>query len=181
MNLKEQQILREANEQYTTNIDNRIKEKYQERKITKIAGGVSVGLMYLGYVIGITLFQNLSVLALSGQRKYKNLWWIALLGFNPLFFLFFGEQKRFDKYYAKEWEAIEVPNEMEQYLEGYERVQQLSNQEINYFKNNNLYTTSDLGDKIFTSLGMVYGSSVRSKNAFFFFFSGIKSIKGCTL
>ncbi len=67
---------------------------------------------------------------------------------------------------------------MEQYLERYERVQQLNNQTIDYFKNNNLYTTSNLGDKKFISLGMVYGSSVRSKNAFSDIGAGIKSIKG---
>ncbi len=67
---------------------------------------------------------------------------------------------------------------MEQYLERYERVQQLSNKTIDYFKNNNLYTTSNLGDKKFISLGMVYGSSVRSKNAFSDIGVGIKSIKG---
>jgi len=178
MNAEERHILQEVNEQHAITIDNRIKEKYIETKRTKVAGGVSVGLMYLGYGIGITLFQNLSVIALSGQRKYSNLWWIALLGFNPLFFLFFGEQKRFNKYYEKEWSNIEVPIEMNEYLEGFERVKQLSNQQIDVFKNNNLYTTDNLGEQKFEVLGMVYGSSVRSKNAFSDIGAGIKSIKG---
>ncbi len=178
MNKEEREILWKVNEQHAQIIDNRIKEKYQESKRVRIANGISVFLMYLGYGILITLFQNLSVLALSGQRKYGNLWWISLLGLNPLFFCFIGEQTRFNKHYEDEWEKTEVPADMKQYLTGYERVKALTEKEIDAFKNNNLYTTDNLGAQKFEVLGMVYGSSVRSKNAFSDIGAGIKSIKG---
>ena len=178
MTNEEWKQLKEINEEQFLNIEMRIKEGYKQSRRVNFADGVSVGLYYLGYAIFITLFQNMSVIALSGQRKYKNNWWISLLGFNIFFFLYFGEQWRYNKYYKKAIAAEEVPSFFKEYKEGFDRANLLTNKEIDEFKQTKLYTVDNIMDKKFEPLGMVYGSSVRSKNAFSDMGAGIKSMRG---
>lgn len=178
MKKEEWDLLKTINEEQYSIIENRIKDEYKQSKRANVADAVSLGMFWLGYVILITLFQNMTVIALSGQRKYKNNWWISLLGLNLLFFLYFGEQRRFNKYFNKAIEKEELPESYKGYKAGYDRVNALTNKEIDLIKTTMLFTTDVIPGKTFETLGMVYGSSVRSKNAITDIGSGIKSMKG---
>ncbi|NQX83219.1 MAG: heavy metal-binding domain-containing protein [Mycoplasmataceae bacterium] len=176
MTNKEFKKLKEINNEQAGIIENRISEAYKQSKKANVADGLSVGLFCLGFVIGITL-QNVFVLSNSGKRHYKFNWLIALLGFNIFWFLYIGEQKRYDKYFDNSLSNVEIPLLMKEFEEGYSRVKKLTNAEIDFFRINNLYTT-DRFKKIFKPLGMVYGSSVKAKHATADIKSGIKNIKG---
>lgn len=178
MTKEEWSLLKEVNNEQSLNIENKIKEEYKQSKRVNVADAISIGLYWLGFIILITLFQNMSVVAFSGQRKYKNNWWISLLGLNLLFFLYFGEQRRYNKYFDRTIEEYKFPESIKKYKEGFDRVNALTNTEINFIKDNCLFTTNQISGKNIETLGMVYGASVRSKNAFTDIGAGIKSMRG---
>ncbi len=178
MKKEEWKLLKEINESISLNIENKIKEDYKQSKRANVADAVSVGLYWLGYGILITLFQNMAVISFSGQRKYKNNWWLSLLGLNLLFFLYFGEQRRYNKYFDKSIEEREFPDSIKEHKEGFDRVNALTTKEIETIKSKSLFTTSKINGKNLKELGIVYGSSVRSKNAFTDIGAGIKSMRG---
>lgn len=165
MTKEEYEVLKEINREHATEIENRISDGYKQSVRANIADGFSSFLFVLGYIIFITLFQNMITLGNSGKRKYSWNWLIALSGLNILSFLYIGEQSRFEKYRKKELEKAELPEFFEEYRKGYERVKNLTQKQLDSFKAKNIFTVEQIPNKNFVPLGFVFGSSIRSKNA----------------
>gem|GEM_PF-2836144 len=101
-----------------------------------------------------------------------------MLGFNIFFFLYFGEQKRFDKYYDKKINEMPVPKFFNEYKKGSARVAKITDKEIDNIKKNCLFTNNYFPDTPFTSLGMIYASSVKARNAFSNIYASVKTVRG---
>ena len=168
----------EINEEYAKVLDNKLRDEYKQSRRVNFADGVSLLLYYIGFGILITLFQNMTVNALSGKRKYGNNWWISLFGFNIFFFLYFGEQRRFNKYYNKRIADTPIPEFFEEYKKGCERVKLVTENQIDHMKKNCLFTNNYFPNKSFTAIGMIYASSVKARNAFSNIYANVKTVRG---
>ncbi len=148
---------------YWKTLDNKITDSYRPLLSTRIADGVTIFLYYLGYVILITLFQNLIALGKSRtSREYQQAAWYSLFGFNFLFFLYFFEIKRYKKYFNKSVHELKLPDWLEQKRSNEEFWSTLTNLEIDQFKTRIISTIpSNINYK---NIGLVYGSAIRAKS-----------------
>lgn len=174
---KEQlEFIKKENYEYYLRLKSKIEENYVPSKIIKYADFASAFFYYLGYLILITLFQNAAALASSRKRNFNNSLIYALLGFNIFFFLYLGENRKYKKYYQKELEKIEIPEQIKIKINNQNLIEKLTEKDFEDIKRNKLFNISPLANQ--EKIGFVYGSSIRSKSLFKDIHANIENISG---
>ena len=159
-------------------IESEIQENYIPSGKVKLADAVSTGLYFIGFGIGLTILQSMFVLANSGKRTYTWNWLIALLGFNPFFLCYIGEQSRYKRYYKKTIAEKQEPEHLKDYLRRTEKIATFDDKFYREFKRTRLFSVPCLKDIKYKPIGFISGSTVKSKNAISDIGAGVKSIKG---
>ncbi|AHK22686.1 YbjQ family protein [Candidatus Hepatoplasma crinochetorum] len=174
---KEQlEFIKKENYEYYLRLKTKIEENYTPSKIIKYANFSSAFFYYLGYVILITLFQNAAALASSRKRNFNNSLIYALLGFNIFFFLYLGENNKYKKYYQKELEKIEIPEQIKIKINNQKLLKKITEKDFEYIKREKLFNVNYPNNK--NLIGFVYGSSIRSKSLFKDIHANIENISG---
>lgn len=176
MKKEDLKILETINPDKAKIIINEIRDKYELNGIGKLAHNITTGFYFLGFAIFITLFQSMAVLSYEASRNYRKAMLWSLLSFNPFFFLYLGQQRRWKKFYDQELEKITLPLGFEELKAGNERVTNLTNIDIDKIRN--LKITNIPAMEKHEVLGIIYGSAVRSKNAFRDIGASVKSVGG---
>lgn len=176
MKKEELNFIKENNYEYYLRLKTKIEDNYQKSKKIKLANASSAFFYYLGYFILITLFQNASALNFAKKGEFNKASLYALLGFNILFFLYLGENKKWTRYYKMKIEEIKLTDEVKKKIKNKELLKDLDEEKLERIKKEKLFNTSPLENKI--KLGLVYGSSVRAKSLFKDIGANITNVSG---
>ena len=178
MTKEDLKIIRSIDPEQADLIETDIKESYEPTRKVKFANFINTILYYLGFLIGITIFQAMTSMTYHTERKFTKAGLISFLGLNIFFFLYFGEDLRYAKYYVKKLEKSKYPHNFEKIKKGLEKVSKLSREDLEILKDKMLTTIATPNVSKYETLGIVYGSSVKSANFFKDISAATKSVGG---